>query len=105
MAYFTKDGSKIITYDTYTYRIWDVVTGEPLSAPIQLKTYYDNNTNDSIPASNKLLKPFSIKSLSNEDIKNYAELLSNHRVDVNGSLIRLTPAEYLEKWNKRKGKK
>ena len=105
VAYFTKDGSKIITYDTYTYRIWDVVTGEPLSAPIQLKTYYDNNTNDSIPASNKLLKPFSIKSLSNEDIKNYAELLSNHRVDVNGSLIRLTPAEYLEKWNKRKGKK
>jgi WD40 repeat protein len=104
-AFFSKDGDRVITYERPFYRIWDAATGDPLSAPIELETDEDADVRNARLGKKSPLTPFRSSNYTQEQLKDYVELLSNQRLDPSGSLLNLTTSEYLERWRKWKQKK
>lgn len=99
---FSKDGKKLLSTNNHSNaRLWDAATGDPLCAPARV----DFSLQEDSAAKRKTANRNSdsvhpLKTVSFEDLQNYAALLSNQQMEENGSLAPISTQAYLEKWKK-----
>lgn len=101
-ARFSADGKKIITSDDDTYWTWDAYTGEPLSAPLKVILSTGDDKTDSVSTKKRYdqskANSFDILSLTADDLRNYASLITGLQLDVNNSFTPLPAEEFLRRW-------